>query len=196
MIFFKTIFIISILIIGLICTLWKHSKKTIGTVVYSIRKGNHYSASWFRFPFFNKHRLTFTFVLGGGCKYDPLYGEGDINKLYGISFGFDPHYRSIRIGWRCSTNNTTIELYAYSYDDGKRKITYLCDVKQYETYVISIIRINRHCNVCVSDVWDRVRGNCDITINDSSDWIKFRLFPYFGGNKPAPHDMKIYINEK
>lgn len=176
------------------------------TVVYLIKKGKHASIrpqneiialSW-KLGIVRGNRLTFEFIFNGGCKYDPLLDkERDINKLYGMSFGFDPQYRSIRIGWR-HIGNGDIELFTYVHNDGPKE-TYqsFYTVKCYNKYRIVMTIIPGQCWI---ELYDSAGGNLlykgYVKVNTSSDLIKFKLFPYFGGTYTAPQDMMIYINEK
>jgi hypothetical protein len=169
--------------------------------IFIIKKGKHYSISedqviksGYKFQLAPK-LLRFEAIFSEGCNYDSTLVEDDINKLYGINYGFDWHYRSVRIGWRNDSHNDVIELFAYSYVKGKRIFKHLSYVKQYEPIKISMNHNTKENQVEIlvdregrDKVYHIVKG-----IDKS--WIRFKLFPYFGGNMTSPNDMKIIIKQ-
>lgn len=113
----------------------------------------------------------------------------DINKLYGFSDNFSLHHRySARFGWRWL--NDRLQLTAYCYNNGIRSFK-----------EISNIQLNGFdtCEIKIS-------GNEYIfSVNEKSismprsahgkNAVGYKLFPFFGGNEAAPHDINIYIKE-
>ncbi len=170
------------------------------TVLYQINKGKHYSIrplnDLIKLPFKpGIHRgssLYFELMFGEGTNYDPT--DKSVHKLYGICFGFDPRYRSVRIGWRHIGGND-IQLFSFVHDNGQMRITYLYTIKVYSVYTGVIKRLND--NECSVELW--LGGNMVAqrteTVSSRSDSFKFKLYPYYGGQLVAPNKMKIYINE-
>lgn len=191
--------IISIIIVTMIINRIRRIQR-YGFELFLIRKGNHYSGilpSMWRFVFAKK-TLRWSTIFAEGCDYRDRSG-GDINKLYGISYGLDPHYRSVRVGWRWNDNLRTIELFAYYYIKGKRKYSKLCDVVQYSVYNFVMFHDGTHIIIQVSEATDygEAQLSCHKIPFDKQDtWLRIQMFPYFGGNYPAPNDIKILIKHE
>lgn len=113
----------------------------------------------------------------------------DINKLFGFSDNNDDHHQfSARFGWRWSDNS--LQLFGYTYNNGVRAFKKLGTVK---------IGTENYCSI-------QVQGASYIfTLNDAVDSMArksttekakgYKLYPYFGGDEPAPHDIHIWIKE-
>lgn|GEM_PF-232281 len=120
---------------------------------------------------------------------DPA-NQYDINKLYGFADNNSHHHQfSARVGWRWSDG--ALRLFAYNYNDGivdYREITQInigtevnCSIKADGSQYIFIV--NGH-----SVSMPRT--------SKAATAIGYRLYPYFGGNETAPHDIHIWIKEK
>lgn len=188
-------FLFLVLLIHSIMTLKR--KESEAYTMYTIKKGNHCSHKdeW---PLALKISLApkvlrFTAIFSEGCAYNSNEAGDHINKLYGISYGFDHHYRSVRVGWRHNSNLGVIELFSYSYVKGERVIKKLINVKQYEPVHFIIFRKNS------TDIIIHVNDECatvtDVVKGIDKEGVRFKLFPYFGGNPKAPNNMKIFIKE-
>lgn len=200
MILLTILLIIVLTIVGLIT----HSNRVSRhTIAYQLRKGKHYSirkSDWIKLPFklglIRGNRLEFTFMFMGSCEYDQTKTGDEVNKLYGMTYGFDVHYRSIRLGWR-HVGKGEIQILAYSYSEGKRSISYLCTVRSYNRYRTVIYRGSfTNTEIKIYDNKENLIASANVAVNSTSDWFKFRLYPYFGGIPTAPKDMEIYIEEK
>jgi len=113
----------------------------------------------------------------------------DINKLFGFSDNdADHHSYSARFGWRW--NNGALRLFGYVYNN---KI-----LSQAEIMVIKI-GILYQCSIGVAaDQYLFTVGNKSIAIVRSSTTPTasgYKLYPYFGGDETAPHDIHIWIKE-
>lgn len=165
---------------------------------YIIKKGKHYPKG-FHFNFTFKNSVKFKCKFDESCLY--YFDDGDkhdINKLCGFSTTWFHHRQSGRIGWRC-VNGKEIEIVTYSYNDGTRE--------QHETDILGIVKPNEEFEVSIRDNEDsyiytfenlNVAGSFIRAIDKKQkDWFFFHylLYPYFGGNKTAPHDMKIYLQK-
>jgi len=187
--------ILSAVITTLICMII-YKKKTDEYDIYKIKKGWHFS-------FKNTSLIPFKFgiapktyrceaIFGSGCDYDSNIVEDDISKLVGILYGFREQYNSIRVGWRFNTNLQVFELFAFKHVKGKREYKFLAHVKQYDSFFISIFKESQ--NTIVEIKCGEVTYTA--TIKDlPNSWIKFKLFPYFGGTITAPQNMNIFIRE-
>ena len=183
-----------------------NSKNLSGFEAFVIKKSRHYSLRINR-PFPSEYKfalapnvLRFTAIFADGCKYESENPDiiDDINKLYGINFGINWHRDSVRIGWRYNANLRVIELYLYSYVKGKRKFSHLMNVHTFEAVHFTMFHARKVdkviVEVCTSNE-DGETTTTDAVIGVKNSWIRFKLFPYFGGNMPAPQDMKILIRD-
>lgn len=113
----------------------------------------------------------------------------DINKLYGFSDNnADHHSYSARIGWRWSDG--ALRLFAYVYNAG---------IVNYKEMTPVAIGADINCSI-------KVAGNKYIfNVNNVTDTMPrlsttptasgYRLYPYFGGDETAPHEVDILLKE-
>lgn len=115
--------------------------------------------------------------------------QDDINKLWGFADngGHHQHY-SARFGWRWS--HGTLRLFAYTYNNGIR-----------ETKELGAIGIGEEALCSI-----RIAGKQYIfTLNDKTETMHrqsstekgkgYQLYPYFGGDEIAPHEVKVWVKE-
>lgn len=185
--FVKTLFSALLLVSFIACT---KDNPNNGYKDYLIPANQHYAVNTGLEPM-TKKELRFLALFDSSCIYtnrDPknIY---DINKLYGFSdCGTLHHENSARVGWLW--NGKAIELHAYCYTDSLRnnkllgtvaigkpaELSMSVQANQYIfTYNGTQTTMPRHCN--------------------SSSINGYRLYPYFGGDETAPHDIHIYIKE-
>lgn len=113
----------------------------------------------------------------------------DINKLFGFSDNNGPHHLfSARIGWRWSDN--ALRLFGYIYNNGVQ-----------ENKEIAAVAIGKELNCSIK------AGSATyvFTVNGTSITMPrlsatplakgYQLYPYFGGDEFAPHDITILIKE-
>lgn len=158
-------------------------------IIYTIQKGSHSSTNS-SFKKINIKKLRFEVTFDSSAIYTSGKPENqfDINKLYGVSDCSSHHQQnSARFGWRWSNNR--LELHAYTYVGASRKSEFitsitlgkaaLCELTLEDgKYIFSVdgkqVVLPRGCN-----------GNTD----------SYKLYPYFGGDEVAPHDISIKIRE-
>jgi hypothetical protein len=161
-----------------------------GYTEYLIPAKQHYAVNN-KYDVINQKELHFMALFDSSCMYTSYEAENiyDINKLYGFSdCGSLHHENSARTGWLW--NGKMIELYAYCYVDSVRKSTLLgttpigvpaeltmsVQPNQYLfTYKGKTNTMPRHCT------GSSIQG--------------YHLYPYFGGDETAPHDIHVYIKE-
>jgi hypothetical protein len=113
----------------------------------------------------------------------------DVNKLYGFSDNNDEHQHfSARFGWRWSEG--TLRLFGYIYNNG---------VMSFEELGTISIGIEYTCSIKVTS------ANYIFTLNNTSknmlrasttlSAVGYQLYPYFGGDETAPHDINIWIKQ-
>ena len=134
------------------------------------------------------------FILHGECWWAPPRNtdDNDLNKLTGMVYGLSVHGNSVRLSWVPDfTAPGKIKIYGYTYDD---KAT---DPKFTFQYITTV----QTGYVCDGKI--EAQGNkYAITVNGVTimmdnlhpdPGICSKLYPYFGGNNTAPHDMVIDI---
>jgi len=156
---------------------------------FTIKKGEHYST-----PKLVEMQQSRSLVFEARFDESATYDFGDLalqsnkNKLMGFSDCNSMHHEnSARFGWQWMNNQ--LEIYAYCYVNGQRLEQFLGVVNLYEftRYEIEltdahyIFRLNHGEPVAIA------RGNTCTT------GAYYRLWPYFGGHIPAPHDVSIDI---
>ena len=123
-----------------------------------------------------------------------------INKFYGYT-DCDSlvHNNSARIGWEWYQNQLLI--YAYTYDDSSAHDGQLIGAVPLNTDVLYTISNNgdhydfeysykdNNCKTVTAKI-SAPRG-----CTGTGGVLRARLWPYFGGNATAPHDIKMYIDE-
>jgi hypothetical protein len=155
---------------------------------FIIPKNSHRSIG-FLWPFAWKNKFLWRVKFSPECL---AKGEGkdseDLNKLIGVSDGWDHRKNSIRIAWR--SEKDYISLWNYIYEGGKLNYRFICvvpvdrwvkidlEISKYE-YFIGIDGTLRH----------------ERTIERRSRWWgpRYLLRPFFGGNLKSPETMGIEI---
>lgn len=161
-------------------------------MVYSINKGRH-KVQGFHCGLTFRREIHAKVSFDSSCLYDLKDSDNyDVNKLFGFSTSYFHHRQSARIGWRC-IDGLNIQLLTYTYDKGKRQ----------EPQLIKTVKPNRIFTASIFD--NRVNFGFEVKIGEeifhkrvmkTDSWFPFRyyLYPYFGGNKTAPHDMIISVD--
>ena len=163
---------------------------SVDYVQYVIHKGNQYcDKSIYKHVEYAELKFKVKFDSSAIYTTEDSINQYDINKLYGFSDNNAAHQQfSARFGWRWS--NGALRLFGYVYNDGIRRFKELGMVK---------IGVENTCSIKVEN------GVYRFGLNDKTDTlfrksptaraIGYRLYPYFGGDEPAPHDINIWIKE-
>lgn len=158
--------------------------------VYTIRKGRHYPVEN-HFQRVKTDQLNFRAKFDSSAIYttaDPA-NQGDINKLLGTADCNDFHQNnSARFGWRWYDGQ--LQIWAYCYTNGERNFKLIDAVSLNKFYNYSIAYESDRYIFKLGDVVVEMPRAC----NEMAQGYK--LLPYFGGNEPAPHDIKILIAEE
>jgi hypothetical protein len=133
----------------------------------------------------------FTVRFDSSAIYKTLSPENqfDINKLYGFSDNGSQHHEySARLGWRWSEN--ALRLFGYVYNAGIVSSIELCQIP-----IGALIS----CSIEAAD------GQYIFTVGTNSWTLPrlsapgkakgYQLYPYFGGDELAPHQVRIWIEE-
>jgi hypothetical protein len=157
---------------------------------YLIKKGEQESNHGYQ-HFDALDTLAFTVKFDTSCRYktqDPL-NQIDVNKLYGFSDnGKEHHQFSARFGWYFNENKLT--LHAYVYNNGVRSSRILKDLNfNQEAKCGLVVRGDQYLFVVDGQTFSMPRSSATPKGNG------YKLYPYFGGDELAPHDMKIWIRD-
>ena len=152
---------------------------------------NQHSAIGSGLRILNKTSMHFQAQFDSTCIYSVKNAENatDINKLYGFSdCGSAHHQNSARVGW--VWNGSAIELHAYCYTSGVRSSKLMGTIVPGEPAEITISVQPQQYVFEWNGKKTIMKRSCD------SDKIEgYQLFPYFGGDETAPHDIHVFIKE-
>jgi hypothetical protein len=157
-------------------------------MIFSIKKGKHSSNRWFH-KILNWKGRTFQakVIFDDTCNYDiGMPDQLDVNKLIGFSLSSNHHDNSVRFGWR--SQDGVIIIYAYSYIDGSRIIKEMGAVELGEEILVSLEKGSSGYIFTLKQKDLSRKFELSTSLNPT-----YMLWPYFGGNQTAPHDMKIRI---
>ncbi len=158
---------------------------------YIIPSGEHYCLNNSYLPY-SDSVMNFMVRFDSSAIYSTVLPENqeDINKLMGFSDNRSGHHEfSARIGWRWS--NDALRLFGYVYNQG-----------QPMSKEISTIPIGSfvNCSIKVSEgFYYFSAGDAEIRLPRAAKGLKaegYLLYPYFGGDETAPHEILIQIIKK
>jgi hypothetical protein len=164
------------------------SPATPGFIKYTMKQGQHFANDNTYKPV-DLTELNFAVKFDSTAIYKSIVAENqyDINKLYGFADNNREHQQfSARFGWRWSDD--ALRLFAYVYNNGvvtSRELGTIaigaeltCSIRVAgEAYIFSVdgkvLRMPR------TSTTPTAKG--------------YQLYPYFGGDEAAPHDVTIFI---
>jgi hypothetical protein len=183
------VFFVSLIVLQF-CQPIDYEERVAGFKVYRIKAGGH--SSYSKIASFRKDLLDFDVRFDSTAVYAIGEKQGDINKLYGFNdCGQDiyNHRFSARVGW--NWHNDSLKLFSYTYNDGVRRTVFLQSIELGGTY---------NCKILItpgSYIFSIDGKTLDIAPRGCSDLSLSRkyLYPYFGGETPAPHEVVILLRE-
>ncbi len=155
---------------------------------YTIQKGKQY-CDGNNLKAVELTELKFAVRFDSTAVYKTAFPENqyDINKLFGFSDNnADHHQYSARFGWRWSAN--ALRLFAYVYNAGT--------VTSKELTMIAVgAETNCSIKVTTTNYLFTVNGNTtQLPRMATTEKAKgYQLYPYFGGDEVAPHQINIWI---
>jgi len=159
--------------------------------VFVVKKGEHYATPRV-VESLQTSTLRFQAKFDGSAIYD-FRQEGfqdSKNKLFGFSDCNDLHHQnSARFAWQWMDER--LEIFAYCYVDGERVEAFVgtVELNTYNDYRISISEEHYEFQLNGGEPVRIKRGSvCE-------RGVYYKLWPYFGGTLPAPHDVTIAIRE-
>ena len=166
-------------------------KETEQTFIqYNIFKGSHYCDKNNFVPVkLNELKFKVKFDSSAIYKTSSAENQTDINKLFGFSDNNEFHHEySARFGWRWSDN--ALRLFAYVYNNGKMTFK--------DLGTVSIGKENT-CAISVSGSEYIFSFNGAETVmpraSRTPEAEGYMLYPYFGGDEAAPHNIFIWIEK-
>lgn len=162
-----------------------------GTITYLIKKGNH-NAEQSAVVLADSNGIYCTVRFDSSAVYQTAAAanQGDVNKLIGFSdCGTQHQENSARLGW--SWNGRQVQLYAYAYVNKQRVIHLLSTANINQPVNCSVTAKDGYYYFSTGDKKDSIARYCN---NNNSN--RYKLFPYFGGDEAAPHDITIMISEE
>lgn len=165
-------------------------------MLFKIKKGCHYSNNLIYklcYLLNTQDRISYNVTFDSNCYYSfNDVDDYDVNKLFGFSLGLH-HKNSARFGW--NSLNGKIQIYAYCYVDGKRIIKEITSIESGKEYNFTILnKDDKFVFVITSNnLMELYQVSIPKTIEGCCGYM---LWPYFGGNKSAPHNMSISISAR
>ena len=164
-------------------------------VIFRIPAGKH-RARPLRFGlWWNKKDFTWKVHFTNSCRYN-LQGEDqrDINKLCGVGYLPGHHTDSARFGWRYLANQDKIELLAYCYVNGHRAIKSIALCRINAFYKVQLLIGKSSYIFMAIDDNGKCIGSSTVKYYHRRK-LQYRLGTFFGGNKPAPHNITIELRK-
>ncbi|HEX8039650.1 MAG TPA: hypothetical protein VF490_10885 [Chryseosolibacter sp.] len=166
-----------------------NASETDGMTMYKIPSQSHFSQQS-TYQALDASEIAFTARFDSSAVYqavDPR-NQGDINKLYGMSDCNTSHQtNSARFGWRWFANE--LEIWAYAYVNSERKVAFIKAIPLQTTSTYKIIFADSAYRFIVDESEVSIPRHC------AGRAQGYKLYPYFGGDEPAPHDVTIQIRE-
>ncbi len=156
---------------------------------FTILEGRHRAVN--RMSLVTKDALVFQVMFDESAIYattDPA-NQADINKLYGFSDCNSHHQtNSARFGWRWLNNQLEILTYVYKDEIRTSKSFGAIPINETLDYALHIEGSNYVFTLNGHSI-TMERGCSDTGL------VKYMLWPYFGGDETAPHDITIWLEE-
>ena len=157
-------------------------------IKYTIEKGSQYCNNNGYKPI-ETTEMKFSVKFDSTAIYETLSpgNQYDINKLYGFSDNNSDHHQySARFGWRWS--DKALRLFAYVYNEGAVTSKELTTITIGEEISCSI-------KVAGSSYLFTVNGTTTQLprLATTAKTKGYQLYPYFGGDEVAPHQINIWI---
>lgn len=157
---------------------------------YIIRKGEHYADNnSFQPVQYDQLKVIVKFNNTAVYQTSNPANQEYINKLFGFADNNQQHHEySARIGWNWARN--ALRLYAYVYNNGHLHFK-----------EISHVDLDKEINYSIkieSNKYIFAVDNKTIEMSRKSTTEKgsgYKLYPYFGGDEAAPHEINIWIKE-
>ncbi len=160
--------------------------------LFTIHEGDHYSTPKV-VRVFRGDRMDLSVGFDESARYD--FGpnqpdQADTNKLYGFSDCRSGHMtNSARFGWRYFEGQ--LQIMAFTHKNGVFSSKYITSIEPNQTYQASISLSADHERYVYefNGVTTEMERGCDDRVA-----FGYHVYPYFGGNQTAPHDVRIRVD--
>lgn len=170
---------------------------------FTIKAGKH--RAWpIGFSLWRKKRkLTRIACFDHSCAYNitSTVGENDQldwNKLFGLGYLKGFHKQdSARFAWRFNLEKDRIELGAFCHINGEMVYQELCTVAFRQNYKLTLeVRDNSYVFVVRNGGFPyKMIAETEIPFTHKKQW-SYKLGPWFGGNRAAPHKMIFWLGKR
>lgn len=164
-------------------------KIDVSLVMYKIPSGSHHAIQSFFHPL-TTNQIKFKARFNNSAIYQTIATENqeDINKLYGMSDCATNHQlNSARFGWRWFKN--ALEIWAYTYANGTRKFAFVGTVPLNSMNSYEILFTDTSYTFKLNNLAISLPRHCPAEAKG------YKLYPYFGGDEVAPHEITIEIQD-
>lgn len=165
------------------------------TITYTIPAGEHHSdKNFIRAVLLNRMVFKVTFNSSGiytAAEFQDPLNIHDINMLYGFAENGSHKYNSARIGWTFVDGQ--LRLFGYAYVKGVRKtveITSIPLANAFQEINCSITLTGSNYTFVANGISKTLPRGTNTSIS-----LGYQLYPYFGGDEVAPHDITIQIHQ-
>jgi hypothetical protein len=155
---------------------------------FTISAGKHF-ANGNLYKSIETEELKFSVRFDSSAIYQCLLpiNQYDINKLYGFSDNNANHHQfSARFGWRWSDN--ALHLFAYVYNNGIVIAKELGSVAIGKEVNCSIKVLGATYIFTMDEIMEHLPRSSTTLLAKG-----YLLYPYFGGDELAPHDVNVWI---
>lgn len=166
-------------------------------MIFTISKSKHYSRPWRLGLWWDCKSFTWWVKFTDSCRYDLGSDDQlDTNKLAGVGYLFGGHHiDSARFGWRYNATTDLIELLAYCYVKKERIIKLIASCEIGKGYQLKLHVGDGIYSFSVSEVGRSAYAGYTTVRYKHRKHLQYGLWPYFGGNQKAPHEITIQLSE-
>ena len=183
------ILVVSLLVPVVLVKLPSCKKITDNYKTFTIREGKHRSTSALNYSKDTVFGWDIEFDSSDIYKTVDSLNQLDINKLIGWSDCSTSHMEnSIRFGWRWL--NDSLEIHWFKHERGEFSFDLIKRVSICEEHYYEMIISTWDYKLSVDGTYVHVPKNCP------DDYRRYQLYPYFGGDEPAPHKIQIKIKNQ
>jgi hypothetical protein len=152
---------------------------------YYIFKGFHFSFPFIPRFYYKRKVFKWEVVFDNSCRYNiGKEDQADWNKLVGVSNHIFPRKYSVRFVWRWYNDELQLGVY---HEINKKPASYVIYTPKKNEPVKLELYIGHNF------VTAKANGKWKYNYPFVSKKLRFRLNPYFGGNNPSPHLIKIKL---
>ena len=153
---------------------------------FTIREGKHRSTNALNYSKDTVFGWDIEFDSSAIYKTVDSLNQLDINKLIGWSDCSTSHMEnSIRFGWRWL--NDSLEIHWFKHEHGKFSFDLIKRVSICEEHYYEMTITTWDYKLSVDGTYVHIPKNCP------DRYRRYQLYPYFGGDEPAPHKITIKI---